>query len=129
MVVVDTDGYILSVLGPYLSNAKNNDAAITKHIVSINSEGLNDWLQGNDLCIVERGVRDVVEFLEERGLSVQMPVYLKTGSKQHSTEDSNTSRLIPKIKWRGESINRRLKQWGFFDKVVSNHYQSLHSTF
>ena len=122
MVVVGTDGYILSVLGPYLSNAKNNDAAITRHILSTNSEGMNDWLQDNDLCIVDRGFRDVVEFLEERGLCVQMPVYLKKGSKQHSTEDANTSRLITKIRWIVESINGRLKQWRFFDKVVSNHY-------
>lgn len=84
MIVVGTDGYILSVLGPYLSNAKNNDAAITRHMVTRNSEGMNDWLQDNDLCIVDRGFRDVVEFLEERGLSVKMPVYLKKGSKQHT---------------------------------------------
>ena len=105
-----------------MSNAKNNDAAITRHIVSTNSEGMNDWLQDNDLCIVDRGFRDVVEFLEERGLCVQMPVYLKKGSKQLSTEDANTSRLITKIRWIVESINGRLKQWLFFEKVVSNHY-------
>lgn len=122
MVVVGTDGYILSVLGPYLSNGKNNDAAITRHMVTRNSEGMNDWLQDNDLCIVDRGFRDVVEFLEERGLSVKMPVYLKKGSKQHTTEDANASRLITKIRWIVESINGRLKQWRFFDKVVSNHY-------
>lgn len=122
IVVVGTDGYILSVLGPYLSNAKNNDAAITRHMVTRNSEGMNDWLQDNDLCIVDRGFRDVVEFLEERGISVKMPVYLKKGSKQHTTEDANASRLITKIRWIVESINGRLKQWRFFDKVVSNHY-------
>ena len=36
MVVVGTDWYTLSVLGPYLSNTKNNDAGITRHIVSSN---------------------------------------------------------------------------------------------
>ena len=30
MMVVVTDGYILSVMGPYLSNGKNNDASIFK---------------------------------------------------------------------------------------------------
>ena len=53
---------------------------------------------------------------------VQMPVYLKKGSKQHSTEDANTSQLITKIRSIVESMNGRLKQWRFFDKVVSNHY-------
>ena len=48
------------------------------------------------MCIVYRGFRDVVEFLEVRGLSVYMPVYLNKGSKQHSTENADTSRLITK---------------------------------
>ncbi|XP_062581640.1 uncharacterized protein LOC134243403 [Saccostrea cucullata] len=119
MVVVGTDGYILSVQGPYLSNARNSDAAITKHMVTVNSEGMNDWLQDKDLCIVDRGFRDVVQFLEEKGLCVEMPVFLKKGSKQHTTEEANT---ITKIRWIVESINGKLKQWRFFDKVVPNLY-------
>ncbi|XP_071181323.1 uncharacterized protein [Mytilus edulis] len=122
MVVVGTDGYILSVLGPYLSNGKNNDAAITKHMVAVNAEGMNEWLQQDDVCIVDRGFRDVVEYLEQQGYSVQMPLYLKKGQKQHTTEEANSSRLVTKVRWIVESVNGRLKQWRFFDKVVSNHY-------
>ncbi|CAC5400582.1 unnamed protein product [Mytilus coruscus] len=76
----------------------------------------------DDVCIVDRGFRDVVEHLEEQGYSVQMPLYLKKGQKQHTTEEANTSRLVTKVRWIVESVNGRLKQWRFFDKVVSNHY-------
>ena len=40
MMVVGTDGYILSVLGPYMSDYHNNDARIVKHMMTINSEGM-----------------------------------------------------------------------------------------
>lgn len=46
-------------------------------MVTMKFEGMNDWLQTKDLYIVDRGVRDVIVFLEEWGLSVKMPVYLK----------------------------------------------------
>jgi hypothetical protein len=49
-------------------------------------------------------------------------VFLKKGAKQHTTEDANASRLVTKIRWIVESVNGRIKQWRFFDKVVSNHY-------
>ncbi|VDI73318.1 Hypothetical predicted protein [Mytilus galloprovincialis] len=84
MVIVGTDGYILSVLGPYFANGKNNDAAITKHMISVNAEGMNEWLETSDVCVVDRGFRDVVDFLREQGYNVEMPVYLKKGSKTAS---------------------------------------------
>lgn len=40
MMVVAPDGYILSVLGPYLSDLHNNDASITKHMISQNAEDI-----------------------------------------------------------------------------------------
>lgn len=35
-VITSTDGYIVDVMGPYLSNCKNNDASIIKHIITSN---------------------------------------------------------------------------------------------
>jgi hypothetical protein len=49
-----------------------------------------------------------------------MPVFLHKGQKQHSTEDANISRLVTKVRWVVESVNARVKQWKFFDKVVPN---------
>lgn len=40
MMVVAPDGYIPSVLGPYLSDLHNNDASITKHMISQNAEDI-----------------------------------------------------------------------------------------
>ena len=33
-VITSTDGYIVDVMGPYLSNGKHNDASIIKHIIT-----------------------------------------------------------------------------------------------
>ncbi|CAC5387950.1 unnamed protein product [Mytilus coruscus] len=109
-------------VGPYFANAKNNDAAITKHMISVNAEGMNEWLETSDVCVVDRGFRDVIDFLREQGYNVEMPVYLKKGSKQHPVEEANASRLVTKVRWVVESVNARIKQWRFFDKVVSNHF-------
>ena len=120
MVIVGTDGYILSILGPYY--AKNNDGSITKHILKTNTEGMKSWLNDNDIFIVDRGFRDVSAYLVEEGFNVEMPQYLRKGNKQHNAEEANTSRLVTKVRWVVESVNSRIKQWKFFDKVVSNHY-------
>lgn len=55
MVVVGTANYILSVQGQYFANTKHNDAAITKHMVSLNVEEMNEWLQTSDVCVVDSG--------------------------------------------------------------------------
>lgn len=49
-----------------------------------------------------------------------MQFYLKKGSKQHSTEEANVSRLITRVLWVVESANGRIKQWKFLAKTVPN---------
>ena len=122
MVVTATDGYILSVTGPYYADFANNDAAITKHMFAHDTESINSWLQEDDICIVDRGFRDSVDFLKERSYDVHMPSYLPKGQKQHSTEEANVSRLVTKVRWVVESVNGRIKQWQFLNKVVPNTY-------
>jgi hypothetical protein len=39
---------------------------------------------------------------------------------QYTTEEANKSRLITKVRWVVESVNGRIKQWRFLDKVVPN---------
>ena len=41
-MLVVTDGYIISVLGPYLADGKNNDANITKNHLETNAENINE---------------------------------------------------------------------------------------
>lgn len=49
-----------------------------------------------------------------------MPFYLKKGSKQHSTEEANLSRLITIVRWMVKSANGRIKQWKLLGKTVPN---------
>lgn len=76
MVIIGSDGYVLSVLGPYRADRKNNDASITKHMFKSNAENLADWISDDDVCIVDREFRDSVDFLKSYSLQVEMPYYL-----------------------------------------------------
>ncbi|XP_062615097.1 uncharacterized protein LOC134276823 [Saccostrea cucullata] len=100
MVIVSTTGYIISVLGPYFADQKNNDASILKHNIQSNMENIKDWLHQEDVLLVDRGFRDSISFLDSLG--------------------ANTSRLVTKIRWIVESVNGRLKQWKFLQNVVPN---------
>ncbi|XP_069109614.1 uncharacterized protein [Argopecten irradians] len=120
MVIVTTTGYIVSILGPYLADSKNNDASILEHNISSNMEHMKDWLQEDDLLVVDRGFRDSLDFLNDLGLKCKMPPFLNRGQKQHPTEEANSSRLITKIRWIVESVNGRLKQWKYLQNIVPN---------
>lgn len=96
MVIVSTSGYYLSVLGPYL--AKSNDAAILNHIMKTNKEDVLNWVEENDVFIVDRGFRDSMSYLEELGIKAVMPAFMSKGEKQMSTQDANESRLVTKVK-------------------------------
>lgn len=120
MVVVTTTGYILSVVGPFFADGKNNDAAIMRNMINTNADGINDWLKEGDIFILDRGFRDVLELLEDGGFHTESPAFLPKSSKQFSTNDANHSRLVTKIRWAVECINGRIKSWKYFDKVVPN---------
>ena len=56
------------------------------------------------------------------GLQVEMPSYLKKGTSQHPTDESNMSRLVTKVRWEVESANGGIKHWRLLDKVMHNRY-------
>ncbi|KAK3097763.1 hypothetical protein FSP39_012967 [Pinctada imbricata] len=114
MMVVTTTGYVVSVLGPYLADTRNNDSSILKHMLATNAEEMKNWIQEDDIFVVDRGFRDS-DILQELGIKMQMPSFLQKGSKQHETEDSNNSRLVTKVV---ESANGRLKSWKYLDRVL-----------
>lgn len=107
-LVVAPDGYILDVHGPYFSDARNNDAAMLRNEFE-NDELLNEWFQADDIIIVDRGYRDVVDLLENFGLNCVMPPLLEQGQNQLSTEDANESRKITKTRWIVEARNGHIK--------------------
>ncbi|KAK3085070.1 hypothetical protein FSP39_023793 [Pinctada imbricata] len=77
MVIVTTSGYFVTVLGPYLSDGKNNDAKIIEHIMKCNTEDVKNWIDENDVFIVDRGFRDALPFLSSLGINAEMPAFMK----------------------------------------------------
>lgn len=120
MMFVSTTGYIVSVIGPYFSDAKNNDANILKHVMFRNEEEIRSWVKEDDVFVVDRGFRDSLSMLERLGIRSEMPSFLKKGQAQHSPEESNTSRLVTKIRWVVESVNGRIKTWKYLNNIVPN---------
>ncbi|XP_052696026.1 uncharacterized protein LOC128174533 [Crassostrea angulata] len=116
MVVTSTDGYFLTVLGPYL--ARNNDATILNHMLHTNVEDLKGWFHEDDVFVVDRGFRDSVDMLEELGIRAEMPRLMSRGQKQMTTLDANASRLVTKIRWVVEAANARIKRWKYLAHVL-----------
>ena len=112
MMLVASDGYIISVLGPYL-DGHNSDSKITEHMLKSNTENMTEWFQQGDVLVVGRGFRDVADLLEDFGIKSHMPHFLTKSQKQLSTEEANETRLVTKVRWVVESVNGRVKQDSF----------------
>ena len=67
MMIVTIKGYIISALGPYYSDSKNNDSMMIKHIFYNNREQMRQWLQDGGVFVVDRGFRDCIPALEQSG--------------------------------------------------------------
>lgn len=109
VLLVAPNGYILDIEGPYFVNAANNDAAILNRELRRDEELLGQWFMPGDIVLVDRGYRDSVKMLEERGVIVKMPHLLEPGQKQLTTRQANESRLVTKLRWIVESRNGHLK--------------------
>ena len=57
MVVVTTTGYFMAILGPYMADVKNNDGAMLNHILASNVQGIQNWIESENIFIVDRGFR------------------------------------------------------------------------
>ena len=119
--VCTTDGFILEMFGPYLGTS--NDASIMRDLLTNNKDFLS-LLRKGDCFVVDRGFRNVVSLLQEKGFVVRMPSCKKKNQSQLSTEECNSSRLVTKIRWVVEAVHGVLKQkWRFLREEISN--QSL----
>lgn len=127
IMIVAPDGYILDVHGPYFSDSANNDASILIQQLQDNINGLRDWLQEDDVFVVDRGYRDSLDYLEALGIRTKMPSFLRQGQRQFTTEEANESRLITKTRWIIEAKNGHIKsKFKFFrDKVPIQHLSSV----
>lgn len=118
MIVCTTSGYILDVIGPFICNGTNNDANIT---VDVLSKNLDNFFRQNDLFVIDRGFRDALLFLQNKGYNYRMPSFLGATQKQHTAAEANTSRLVTKIRWIIESVNSRIKKWRYFANILNNN--------
>lgn len=115
--ICTTDGYVVEMLGPYLAN--QNDAEILKSVIE-DPNGLRKFLKEGDIFVLDRGFRDIKEKLEQENFNVLMPA-LKGKRKQLSTEESNESRFVTKIRWAVESVHGVLKQkYRLLDHKIDN---------
>lgn len=114
MMCVTCDGTIVYALGPY--SALDNDAKIIKSIFE-NTDAF-DHLQNGDIFILDRGFRDCVSFLRNKGFDVKMPglVQRSDTKSQLSTAEANRTRLVTAIRFFIEVRNGHMKSiWKIFN--------------
>ncbi|XP_076288271.1 uncharacterized protein LOC143212878 [Lasioglossum baleicum] len=85
-----------------------NDASIMKILLE-DPNGISSLLQPNDICVVDRGFRDVVEHLKSKGYNVLMPA-CKGNRAQLTTAEANSSRFVTKIRWVVEAVHGDIAQ-------------------
>ena len=114
--ICTTTGYIVDMLWP--SEANQNDAEIMEW--AIKNTDLGNFLHSGDVCFVDRGFRNVEDFLKRRGLTVLMPVCKAPGA-QLTSEEANRSRFVTKVRWAVEAVHGIIKQkYRIFDHRIDN---------
>lgn len=67
MMVVASDGYIIDILGPYLAERENNDAAILNKHLSKEENCISKWSDKNDILVLDRSFRDSLDIIMSVG--------------------------------------------------------------
>lgn len=104
--ICTSNGFVIDLEGPFEANL--NDAEILRLLLG-DPNGLITILKKGDVFILDRGFRDVVPFLEEKGFKVLMPA-LKGKRKQLTCKESNESRLVTKLRWVVEAVHGIISQ-------------------
>ncbi len=117
MLITTGDGYIITVLGPYLANGKNNDFGIITHAMKHDTEDMLTWFCENDKLVLDRGFATAIPFLKDLGFQIESPALELPSQSQLSTVNSDKSRLISKLRWPNETANSHLKDYKFLASV------------
>lgn len=102
-----SDGFIADILGPYTAN--KNDATILREALEDPTIAMSNILRKGDYFVLDRGFRDVKSYLEDKGFKVLMPA-LKGKRKQLSSEESNYTRFVTKLRWVVEARHGEIGQ-------------------
>lgn len=113
--ICTTNGFIIDVPGPF--NGTCNDAEILKNVIK-DPTSISNILKPGDIFILDRGFRDVIDLLKNKGFQVLMPA-LKGKRNQLTTEESNESRFVTKLRWVVESVHG----------IIGQKYKLLHHQF
>lgn len=73
-------------------------------IILENNQEFKSLLRENDVFVLDRGFRDIVDDLKTKGYNVLMPA-LKGKRNQLTTKESNHSRKVTKVRWAVESVH------------------------
>lgn len=120
MVFVTTDG-TYDVLGPYA--AGQNDASIMKTIFQTHEE-IMTVMKESDILLLDRGFRDCIDFLREKGLDPRMPEFVHKADRsgQLTTKKANVSRLVTACRFVVESRNGDIKMiWPIFAQTWNSY--------
>lgn len=125
MAVTTDTCYHVAVGGPYYADNNNNDGKILKSMLSANSDFAN-FLDPDDILILDRGFRDSISTIEELNVKHLMPHFLKKKQKQFTTEEGNESRKCTKIRWQVEAAHGKIKaKFPIFNSVFPVPYFDL----
>lgn len=123
--IATTNGFVIDMAGPFTANL--NDAEILKKIIT-ESDDFIRLLKKGDIIILDRGFRDIKEYLEALGFIVLMPA-IKGKRQQIPWNESNESRFVTKLRWPVEAIHGDVKQhYKILDnKLHNNHLKNVKS--
>lgn len=82
---------------------------MTLNLLVISSTQMS-FFQAGDVCVVDRGFRDVLDAFKAMGYEYQMPAFLEKERNQHSVEEANDSRLVTKVRWVVKAYHGRMKK-------------------
>lgn len=109
MMCVSTDGLILGAYGPF--SARKNDASILEEIMR-EQNNIFELLLPGDVVVLDRGFRDCVRLLQNRGFIVKIPAFIGNKKSQFTTQQANTTRNATKTRFVVEVKNGHVKnQW------------------
>lgn len=104
MLCVSTNGFIEAVYGPF--NAKTNDATILNIIMNEQGNIFGEFREG-DVFIIDRGFRDCIRALKDRGFIVKSPRF--SAGNQMTRTEANESRFATKTRFVVEVRNTHIK--------------------
>lgn len=115
-MIVSPNGFILDTFGPY--TARMNDASIFNNLLE--DERFCSFFSPGDIFVLDRGFRDSVHAIQEKGFAVAIPSF-SIANRQQETLEANHSRLVTKVRYVVEVVNGHIEtRFRFFNDTIRN---------